>query len=106
MTGRLGEVRTGRGSASSERKTRGVGRTRVAGKAEDKVTKARVSMGMQEDQEAKERDRRCRVRKMRRTGGAEWRLTWMQVAHTPSPRRILEKEKKRRKRHECLDGRL
>ena len=29
---------------------------------------------------------------------AEWRLTWGQVAHTPRPRRIPER---RRKRHEC-----
>ena len=33
--------------------------------------------------------------------GVEWRFTWVQVAHTPRPRRIPERKKRRRKRHEC-----
>ena len=37
-----------------------------AEKAEEKVAKARVSKGRKEDKEVKERDRRCRARKMRR----------------------------------------
>ena len=39
--------------------------------------------------------------KARRTDGAEWRLTWGQVAHTPRPLRIPGRKKRRRTRHEC-----
>ena len=39
-------------------------------RAKEKVTKARVSMRSKEDEEAKERNRRCRARKMRRTRGS------------------------------------
>ena len=34
-----------------------------------KGCEGKVSMGRKEDEEAKERDKRCRVRKMRRTSG-------------------------------------
>ena len=37
----------------------------------------------------------------REEGGSEWRLTWEQVAHTSRPRRIPDRKKRRRKRHEC-----
>ena len=43
---------------------------KLAERANEKVTKARVSMGRKEDEEAKERDRRCRGRKIRRTSGS------------------------------------
>ena len=59
VTGKIGRGtdRQRKFQAPFEGKKRDVGRTRVAGKAKEKVTKARVSMGMQEDEEVKECDR-------------------------------------------------
>ena len=90
------EVRTGRGSAGLVRG--GDERcqvTRPAGKAKEKVTEERVSMKAKEEPEVKEQ-----------SSGAEWRLTWGQVAHTPRPRRTREKKKRKNegKGHEGRDG--
>ena len=59
MTGRLAEVRTGRGSAGLVRgEMRGVGRTRPTGKAKERVTEERVSMKAKEEAlEGKEQSR-------------------------------------------------
>ena len=45
--------------------------------------------------------RKRSARPMIRTSAAEWHLTWEQVAHTSRPRRIMERKKRRRKRHKC-----
>ena len=84
ITGRLAEVRTGRGSAGLVRgEMRGVGRTRPAGKAKEMVMEERVNMkGEEEELEEKEnskrreRKRRRKVRnnakKKRETRGMRW----------------------------------
>ena len=98
------EVRTGRGNAGGEdERCRG---NEASGKGKGKVTKARESMRRKEDEEVKERDRRCRARKMRRTSGPQWRLTRWQVAHTPGPRRITEKKKREDRDTSTEMGRL
>ena len=49
----------------------------------------------------KEEKDQGRADEREKRSGSEWRLTWGQVAHTPRPRRILERKTRRRKRHEC-----
>ena len=96
VTGDLEEVRTGRGSAGLVRgEMRGVGRTRPAGKAKEKVTEERVNMKAKEEDLATKENTQRRGRERR--SGSEWRQTWGPVAHTPRPCRI-------RKRREMAEG--
>ena len=93
VTGRSAEVQTGRGSAGLVR-GRDVGRTRPAGKAEERVTEERVNMKAKEgDLAAKENSKR---RGRKRRNGCEWRQTWRRVAHTPRPCRIQERTRWRK----------
>ena len=96
VTGRLVEVRTGRGRTGLVRgEMRGIGRTSPAEKAKGRVMEEKANMKAKEEDWASKENSKRRGRQKRRNG-AEWRLTWRQVAHTPRPRRIPER---RRKRH-------
>ena len=77
------EVRTGRGSGGLVKgEMRGVGRTRPAEKAKEKVMEEKVSMkAKEEDSAAKGHSRgrgqrKTKTKKRNNRSGTEWRLTW------------------------------
>ena len=80
---------------SSEGETRGVGWTRPAGEAKERVMEEKVSTKANEEDSAKENSKR---RRRERRSGTEWRQTWRPVAHTSRPRWIQEKERWRKRK--------